>query len=130
MKSRSLPLRTPHQERISAAMKLHWKKRNKYGAVKTTIDGITFDSKAEAAHYAKLRLQEKAKLISHLEIHPSWKFVINGHKIGKYTADFSFRDGDHQLHVQDVKGVKARDFTLRCKLMRALYNIDVEVVQK
>jgi len=33
---------------------------NKYGAKKTVVDNITFDSKKEAARYQELKLLEKA----------------------------------------------------------------------
>ena len=32
-------------------------RKSKYGAIKTQIDGITFDSKKEADYYAELKLQ-------------------------------------------------------------------------
>lgn len=34
--------------------------KNKYKAVKTTVDGIKFDSKAEARRYTQLKLLERA----------------------------------------------------------------------
>lgn len=34
------------------------KKTNKYGATKTTIDGIMFDSKVEARYYLQLKKKE------------------------------------------------------------------------
>ncbi len=45
--------------RISAAEFRQTARRNKYGAKKTTLDGITFDSKAEARYYAALKQREK-----------------------------------------------------------------------
>ncbi|MDD3747626.1 MAG: DUF1064 domain-containing protein, partial [Anaerostipes sp.] len=43
---------------------------SKYGARKTVIDGITFDSKREAKRYQELKLLEQAGEISYLELQP------------------------------------------------------------
>ena len=41
---------------------------SKYRNVKVKIDGLTFDSKHEAQHYAELKLREKAGEITQLQI--------------------------------------------------------------
>lgn len=41
-------------------------KKSKYGAVKTEVDGIMFDSKREASRYQELRLLEQAGEIANL----------------------------------------------------------------
>ena len=67
-------------------------KASKYRAVKTTIDGITFDSKKEAAEYGRLKLLEQAGVISDLELQPRFEihapFVDNEGKRhrGIYSA--------------------------------------------
>ena len=43
-------------------------RRHKYSARPTEVDGIRFDSKAEARRYTELRTLEKAGEISHLEL--------------------------------------------------------------
>ena len=63
---------------------------NKYKAVKTVIDGITFDSKREAKRYTELKLLEKTGMITHLELQPEYQITINGAKICKYRADFRY----------------------------------------
>ena len=40
---------------------------SKYGAIKTVLDGIKFDSKAEARRWAELRLLERAGQIHDLQ---------------------------------------------------------------
>lgn len=104
--------------------------RNKYGAQKTVIDGITFDSKAEANRYATLKLLERAGEISHLEVKPTFEFVIDGRPVlirsegypkgrkAKYTADFSYWDGEKRV-CEDVKGGRATA-TEAYKLRRAI----------
>jgi hypothetical protein len=56
-------------------------RRNKYGATKTTIDGITFDSKKEAQRYCELRLLQKAGEITHLELQPAFRLAIDGRPV-------------------------------------------------
>lgn len=105
---------------------------NKYNAVRTTVDNIAFASKREARHYADLKLLERAGEITHLECQPVFKLIVNDILINTYTADFSYFDRrDRRLHVVDVKSkptAEKRDFKRTCKLMKALYQIDVEVV--
>jgi len=103
--------------------------RQKYNAVKTEIDGITFDSKAEAKRYAELVRLLRANLIADLETQP--KFVLqksftdcrgNRHRAITYTADFQYRncgDGKFYSVVEDVKGGKATQtaaFAIKWKL--------------
>lgn len=79
--------------------------RNKFGAVKTKVDGITFDSKKEAGRYKQLRLMEMAGLIKELEIQPKYDLMVNGTKIGFYKADFRYIDTQTgKTVVEDVKG--------------------------
>lgn len=42
--------------------------RNKYGAVKTTVNGIVFDSKAEAGFYEYLLAEQKLGRIEKIEL--------------------------------------------------------------
>jgi len=108
---------------------------SKYHAVRTTIDGITFDSKREAARYSELKLLELAGEITSLTVHPRFLladgFNIDG-KGGRvrpiyYIADFKYLEGDDSFDsyiVEDVKGGKATQtavFKLKAKLFRARY---------
>ena len=99
--------------------------RNKYNARKVEIDGYIFDSKKEAKRYQELCLLERAGEIEIIEIHPRWKLVVNGVLIGRYTADFMYKDNGKMV-VEDVKGVRTRDYVLRKKLMKALYGIEIK----
>jgi len=102
---------------------------SKYHAIPTEVDGIRFDSRGEARRYQELKLLQAAGEISHLGVHPSWELVVNGVKIGKYTADFEYREGKEYV-VEDYKGVRTRDYVLRKKLMLALHKIDVREVKR
>lgn len=97
---------------------------NKYGAVKVEVDGIKFDSKREAKRYQDLRILERAGRIESLELKPRYELVVNGVKIGRYTADFRYLEA-RKLVVEDSKGDASRDYPLRKKLMLALHGIEI-----
>ena len=100
--------------------------RSKYGAQKTTVDGIEFDSKAEARRYGELRLLERAGKIKNLERQVRYDLEINGVKIGFYKADFRYWDqGSSQQVVEDVKGMRTPVFAIKAKLMKALHRVEI-----
>lgn len=100
-------------------------KPSKYRAIPTTVDGIRFASKREAARYGELRLLERAGEISHLEVQPAFSFIIDGVKVGKYIADFRYLDlkRGRGTTVEDVKSAPTRTavYRLKLRLMAALY---------
>ena len=102
---------------------------SKYRAIKTTIDDIMFDSKAESRRYCELKLLEKAGEIKDLELQP--KFVLQEaftRKDGKkfrpitYKADFRYYDltAGHEV-IEDVKGHITQQFRLRQKMFECRY---------
>lgn len=103
---------------------------SKYGAKKTVIDGITFDSKAEASRYSVLRLLANGHTITDLrtqvrfDLAPS--VVIQGRKRPpmRYIADFTYMDGG-KLVVEDVKGMLTPVYKLKRHLMKAVHSIDI-----
>jgi hypothetical protein len=102
---------------------------NKFSAVRTTVDGITFASKREAARYGELKLLERAGEISRLSLQPEFVITINGVKICKYIADFRYVDPSRigprgqkgMIVVEDVKGVKTAVYRLKKKMTEAFY---------
>ena len=94
--------------------------RNKYRAVKTEVDGITFDSRREATRYMELILMERMREISNLELQPKFECVVNGHKICSYRADFRYFTANGCV-VEDVKGVKTAVYRLKKKLVEATH---------
>lgn len=103
--------------------------RNKYNARKTQIDGITFDSLAEAARYHELKLLESAGEIANLECHR--RFVIwrgTDPRSGKamkieYEPDFVYSEAGRTV-AEDVKGGRAtatRLYQLKAKMFRCEY---------
>lgn len=105
-------------------------RRNKFGAVKQTIDGFTFDSQIEARRYGQLKMLQAAGEISHLRVHgefPKFKLVVNGVKISEYAPDFMYCDESGAVICEDVKGrpTRTRDYIIRKKLMLALHGIEI-----
>ena len=100
---------------------------NKFNAKKTTVDGIRFDSKKEAARYCELKRLEQVGEIERLELQPKFEllpsFVYNGARIRGivYRADFSYyRDGVRI--IEDVKGFETKEYLIKKKYL--LYNIE------
>ena len=78
--------------------------RNKFNAIKQKYNGEVFDSKKELKRYMELELLLRA--------------MVNGVKIGRYTADFRYSKGE-EVVVEDVKSkaTKTRDYVLRKKIL-------------
>lgn len=100
----------------------------KYNSIKTTVDGITFDSRAEAARYQELKLLERGKFILDLKLQPEFELIPSFRKNGKtyrktvYRADFSYFDMDlGRTVVEDVKGVLTPVYKLKKKLFEYKY---------
>lgn len=116
---------------------MRWRTRDsrstKYGAIKTTVDGITFDSRAEARRFCELRLLQQAGEITGLTVHPRYELipgaVIDGisEKPIRYTADFAYMEHG-KLIVEDVKGAVTRDYELRRKMMLLLRGITIREI--
>lgn len=106
---------------------------NKYGAQKTEVDGILFDSKAEARHYQKLKLLERAGRISDLKLQvpfdliPRQKLGGRTHPAVRYKADFTYVE-DGRYVVEDVKGMITPVYRLKRRLMLEKYGIEVQEV--
>jgi len=107
------------------------KKRNKFGAIRTTVDGIVFDSKREAAYYGELKIREKAGEVSAVELQPRFALIgPDGTLICTYRPDFAFFDHvADRFRVVDVKGVLTREFRRVQRMMKSFKGIDVEVVK-
>lgn len=116
---------------------------SKYGSRKVRVDGLSFDSQAEANRYAELLLLAQAGEIADLRVHPSWVLQPgfqgpDGRAVRPITfeADFAYVEGG-QLVVEDVKprweGRKDgawRVFRLKAKLLLYVHGIDVRVVAR
>ena len=105
-------------------------KENKYHNVKTKVDGIKFDSIKESKRYYQLKLLEKAKLITELELQKKFELQPsyindNGEKIRAiyYIADFFYYDKTKQKYiVEDVKGYRNEVYKLKKKIFEYQYS--------
>ena len=97
--------------------------KNKFNAKKQIYKGFKFDSKKELHRYIVLEKLLKGKMISYLELHPVFPLMVNGVKIGRYTADFKYINDEGKTIIEDVKSkvTKTRDYILRKKIL-ATYN--------
>ena len=111
-----------------------YRRKNKYGAQKTTVDGITFDSKWEAQRWGELQAMARGGYIIDLERQVKYDIVVNGHKICRYIADFRYKRVDdygiEEEVVEDAKGFETADFKLKKKLMKAVFDIDLFLSKK
>ena len=108
---------------------------NKYRAQKTRLDGFTFDSKREAAHYAELKLLEKAGHVNAIEVHPRFNLHATGadgikRKIGQAILDFRYWDArEKRRRYVDVKGKDLPMSKWKRKHVEAEHGIVVEIVK-
>lgn len=103
---------------------------SKYRAVKTVVNGITFDSKREAARYQELKLLELAGQIKGLELQPVFQLLVKtGKSVGKYKADFKYYDmTKKQWITEDSKGVRTPVYRLKKKIIEEVYGITINEV--
>lgn len=97
------------------------------------MDGITFDSKSEAARWPVLLEEQRQGLIQNLERQKTIAAVINGKIVFRYKCDFRYIRGGRRV-VEDVKSSFTRtlpEYRLKMKTLRALYNLEiVEIIKK
>ena len=111
---------------------------SKYGAKKVTIDGITFDSKAEGRYYEHLKKLKKTGVVEDFEMqkaftlldrfaHPQTGRIV---RAVTYRADFEVIYADGRVEVVDVKGfMKNPVFLIKQKLFMFRYQIPLVIVK-
>ena len=107
---------------------------NKYGAKKTEIDGILFDSRHEAHRWIELKYMERAGIIRDLRRQVPYELIpaiADGKKTVQraisYVADFVYTENG-QTVVEDAKGMKTEVYKLKKKMMRWKYGIEIREV--
>lgn len=113
-------------------------RKHKYGAKRTTVDGVTFASMKEARRYTELKLLRDAGELTHLELQPAFPLWVHSNvhqralpvKIGTYRADFRYRDKSGASVVEDVKseGTKTTAYRLKKRFVEAQYGILIREV--
>lgn len=130
-------------------------RKNKYGAKKTEVDGILFDSKREASRWLELKALEQAGEITDLRRQVAYNLIpkqfkdtgevyktgahkgehkqVVAERAVDYIADFQYVCAG-ELVVEDAKGYRRstdpayRIFVMKRKLMLWLYGIKVKEV--
>lgn len=127
--------------------------RSKYGAVKTTVDGIAFDSAKESRRYQELLNLSRVGQVRGLRVQPRYTLcalIVVGadlrdvnagqidnqrHPVCEYVADFEYEELYNQSRwrfvVEDVKSVATRRkevYRLKRKLFEAQYAIQIQEV--
>lgn len=120
------------QIREALAARSGARRKSKYGvapAAERTVDGICFDSKAEAARWCVLRAMERAGRIVDLERQVSYVLIKpyarkDGTRCAgiRYRADFRYLEaGTSKTIVEDVKGVATEAYKVKRALLESLY---------
>lgn len=111
------------------------RKQSKYGNRKVEIDGLTFDSKAEALYYSKLKKMHERGEILFFRTQPRYRLLDGFEKDGKrhrpidYIADFEVHHKDGSIEVVDIKGYKTDVFRIKEKMFNAKYPHKLSVLK-
>lgn len=98
----------------------------KYHNTPTEIDGIRFDSKAEAGRYLTLKALKASGNILWFSRQPS--FLLPGGV--RYMPDFLVCDAAGLIWAEDVKGVETEAFKIKKKLWEdAFPGLELRVIR-
>lgn len=113
---------------------------NKFGAKKTVVDGILFDSKSEAKYFRELVLLKHGGIVTEIELQPAFVIVdAYRHPVtrkivrcSKYVADFRVTYASGHVEVVDVKTKATRTSTylLKKKLFESRYGIGIVEIER
>lgn len=99
-------------------------KKSKYGAVKTSVDGQTFDSKKEADFYCELKLRLQSGDIKGFCLQPI--FILAPGL--KYKADFIVFHNNGTTEIIDTKGFKTKEYITKKKVFEDKYDLKIKEV--
>lgn len=118
----------------------------KYKSKATDVDGIVFQSKREAKRYIQLKQLQESGEITDLQRQVKFLLIpkqVEPDKVGPkggitkgrvierevaYIADFTYRDVEGNLIVEDTKGVRTQDYIIKRKLMLERHGIRVREI--
>ena len=107
------------------------KRRSKYHNVKTDLDGVTFDSKGEAARWAILKTMARGGQITHLQRQVPYELhTLRGDAVGKIVVDFSYMTPGVGIVLEDFKSKATMTalFRWKRKHLESEYMIPLRVV--
>ncbi len=101
--------------------KQFFSKKNKFGAIRQTYNGRSYDSKLEAQYAAQLDWMIKANEVIDWEPQHKISIDVNQVHIANYFIDFKvwFKDGRIEYH--EVKGAETDVWRMKWRLCHALY---------
>lgn len=108
-----------------------WHGGSKYHAKKTTVDGLTFDSRREADRYLVLKGMEEDGAIEDLrrqvryELVPAFDVDGRHYRPVFYVADFVYVEDGKEV-VEDVKGMRTEVYRLKSKLFAKRYGMSIK----
>lgn len=121
--------------------------RPKYGNKKAKHDGMIFDSRRERNRYIILSALQRAGEISDLRMQVTYELLPAIYEMEEkqlktkvkmvqrcaqravhYIADFVYKDKEGNEVVEDVKGLRTKEYLLKKKMMRALLGIQIKEV--
>lgn len=107
---------------------------SKYGAIKTAVDGVMFDSKAEARRWSDLVLLQRAGRISELKRQVAI-VLVPGVKLHneararpaiRLVVDFQYLERGETVW-EDCKGMETPLSRAKRHMAKALHGVDVRV---
>ena len=113
--------------------------RNKYHNRKVIVDGLKFDSIKEAKRWRELCLLYRAGEIGEVERQVEFLLIpsqrtrtpdgkTKTERAVKYRADFVYLDKNGRKVVEDVKGVRTKEYIIKRKLLLFLRGIAIKEV--
>ena len=96
-------------------------KRSKYGNRRTLYEGVMFDSQKEASRAVELDMLKRAGEVICWVPHVVFPLV----KGVNYEADFVIVYADWHVEVEDVKGVRTKEYRIKKKLFAERYGREI-----
>lgn len=99
--------------------------KSKYKAKATYVDGIWFQSRAEAARYEQLLgMVERGEIVG---FHRQVIFDLGGGT--KYSVDFMTIENEGAVSYEDVKGTMTKETARNLKQVHARYGVKVKLLK-
>jgi hypothetical protein len=109
-------------------------KHSKFGNRPTRCrQAMIHHSGLEAARCDELHAMQDGGLIRELEAHPQPRYdlVVNEVSVTRYLPDFRYVDAETgEPIVEDVKGVRTREYEIKKRLMLACHGVEIQEVSR
>lgn len=107
---------------------------NKYGAKKTWVDGVCFDSRLEARYYENLKLLHRAGAVAGYLHHGKIVLAAGSGPDARamtYEPDFVVLLPDGTYKLVDTKGVETAQFRDKMKILRERFpGIEITITRE